>query len=439
MARLLLLGAVVLANLFSAQAFYLPGGPPQIFHARRMFLTDHFHAVGIALCGKGVAPRDYKRGDKVDVWVNAYSSPDTVIPFDYYYEQFHMCPPENGPKGKGESLGSILFGDRLYDSRFVLKMQENTTCNKLCSAEVTINGEDGKFINARIKEEYSVNWIVDGLPAARMGEDRKTGKTFYSIGFELGSVGKNGKSYLNNHYEIAIQYHTVDDENFRVVGVLVWPFSVKKWSAGDESTCYRPEDAIDRVLLDEKNENKVQFTYNVNWIPSAISWATRWDNYLYVFDPKIHWFSLINSVVIVLFLSGMVAMVLLRALHKDIARYNSAEVSEDAQEEFGWKLVHGDVFRPPQHYQMLSVLVGNGAQLLLMTTVTLGGLFFRPVAISHLIFAFFKQCLRFLDSSRHRLVARFPLSCSSFTSALDRLPATFPRGCTRCLAVKTGR
>ena len=48
-----------------------------------------------------------------------------------------------------------------------------------------------------------------------------------------------------------------------------------------------------------------------------------------------------NSLVIVLFLSGMVAMITVRSLHKDIARYNSVENSEEAQEEFGWKLVHG--------------------------------------------------------------------------------------------------
>ena len=37
---------------------------------------------------------------------------------------------------------------------------------------------------------------------------------------------------------------------------------------------------------------------------------------------------------------------------------------DDAQEETGWKLVHGDVFRPPQTSPMLfSVLVGTGAQL----------------------------------------------------------------------------
>lgn len=34
-----------------------------------------------------------------------------------------------------------------------------------------------------------------------------------------------------------------------------------------------------------------------------------------------------NSLVIVLFLSGMVAMIMLRTLHKDIARYNQIDNS----------------------------------------------------------------------------------------------------------------
>ncbi len=305
----------------------------------------------------------------MELWVNTYSSPDTVIPYDYYYEQFHNCQPEKGPKPVSESLGSILFGDRLYTSPYVLNVQQNTTCNKLCSP-VQIGPEDAKFINERIKEEYSMHWVVDGLPAARMGEDRNTGELFYSIGFEMGYNSKDDRPHLNNHFEILIQYHTEDDVTFRVVGVLVWPFSVKTWGAGDETTCYRPGEATERVILDETKDNQVQFTYNVNWTPSATRWGTRWDNYLHVFDPKIHWFSLINSIVIVLFLSAMIAMILLRALHKDIARYNS-EGSEDAQEEFGWKLVHGDVFRPPPFSMWMSVLIGNGAQLFCMTSVTL--------------------------------------------------------------------
>ena len=41
------------------------------------------------------------------------------------------------------------------------------------------------------------------------------------------------------------------------------------------------------------------------------------------------------------------------------------------QEEFGWKLVHGDVFRPPRQIMLLSVLVGSGLQLLLLTVLAL--------------------------------------------------------------------
>jgi transmembrane 9 superfamily protein 2/4 len=67
----------------------------------------------------------------------------------------------------------------------------------------------------------------------------------------------------------------------------------------------------------------------------------------------------------------MVAMILLRTLHKDIARYNQIDSGEDAQEEFGWKLVHGDVFRPPRKGMMLSVLIGSGTQILFMTAITL--------------------------------------------------------------------
>ena len=45
---------------------------------------------------------------------------------------------------------------------------------------------------------------------------------------------------------------------------------------------------------------------------------------------------------------------------------------EDPQEEFGWKLVHGDVFRPPRKGMMLSVLVGSGVQVCLMVAFTMG-------------------------------------------------------------------
>eukprot|EP00966_Prymnesium_polylepis_P166965 3859512-Prymnesium_polylepis.1 len=90
---------------------------------------------------------------------------------------------------------------------------------------------------------------------------------------------------------------------------------------------------------------EVVFTYDVKWEYSEIKWASRWDTYLLMGDEQIHWFSIINSLMIVLFLSGMVAMIMMRTLHRDFNRYNAAEVSDDVEEETGWKLVRGRI--PP--------------------------------------------------------------------------------------------
>ena len=41
-------------------------------------------------------------------------------------------------------------------------------------------------------------------------------------------------------------------------------------------------------------------------------------------------------------------------------------------EETGWKLVHGDVFRPPPKSFLLCVFVGSGVQIFCMVVITLG-------------------------------------------------------------------
>lgn len=56
---------------------------------------------------------------------------------------------------------------------------------------------------------------------------------------------------------------------------------------------------------------------------NTVKWSSRWDYILDSVPPtNIQWFSILNSLMIVIFLSGMVAMIILRTLHKDIARYN---------------------------------------------------------------------------------------------------------------------
>ncbi|KAL2016330.1 hypothetical protein VTK56DRAFT_3871 [Thermocarpiscus australiensis] len=336
----------------------------------------------------GVAPTSYKQDEPVPLYVNAIrpvagsdAMLHSVVSYDYYHPLFQFCRPEGGPQSVGESLGSILFGDRIKTSPFELKMRHNETCKTLC--EVTYQKGAALFVNQQIRSGISLNWLVDGLPAGQKIVDELTETEFYNPGFLLGQENPaDGQVQFNNHYDIIVEYHQVagSKDQYRVVGVIVQPESRKYTGPIGPDTC---NTALEPVVLDESGETKVQFTYSVYWIPSATAWATRWDKYLHVFDPKIHWFSLINSAIIVVFLVLTVMSILVRALKKDIARYNrldqlnledlsgTSALEDGVQEDSGWKLVHGDVFRTPSHPLLLSVFLGNGAQLFVMAGFTI--------------------------------------------------------------------
>jgi transmembrane 9 superfamily protein 2/4 len=52
---------------------------------------------------------------------------------------------------------------------------------------------------------------------------------------------------------------------------------------------------------EESEVQEIAYTYSVYWRESKTTFATRWDHYLRIFDPRIHALSLVNSVVIALF------------------------------------------------------------------------------------------------------------------------------------------
>lgn len=318
----------------------------------------------------GTAPTSYKKDQEVPLLVNHITpslfhegNENFVYSFDYYYKRLHLCQPETLVK-QPESLGSIIFGDRIYNSPFQLTMLKNESCKSLCTSEVP--SLDSRFVNKLVKNGFSYNWLIDGLPAARKLHDKRTKSDFYGAGFELGFVGEDGNPHLDNHFDINIEYHQRGDDEFRVVGVTVEPHSWDRAEATCDAKTYNP------VTLDTKKRNSVVFTYDVTWTPSETLWATRWDKYLHVYDPKIQWFSLFNFSLIVICLSIIMSHILVRALKNDISRYNEVSLDDEFQDESGWKLVHGDVFRSPKFLQVLSVLVGSGIQLLLMILSTVG-------------------------------------------------------------------
>lgn len=91
------------------------------------------------------------------------------------------------------------------------------------------------------------------------------------------------------------------------------------------------------------------------------------------FESQIHWFSIFNSFMIVVFLAGLVALIMMRTLSMDYIRYaqDLDDSLDAAREDSGWKRVHGDVFRPVSHLTLFVTLMGNGAHIAFTMALTL--------------------------------------------------------------------
>lgn len=321
----------------------------------------------------GVAPKEFQKDAIVEVKAVKMTSIKTQLPYEYYSLKF--CEPKGEREYKIENLGEVLRGDRIVNTPYEIKMAKDMPCRVLCNS-IKLTAKESKLMAERIKKNYYVHLIVDNLPCATQFKMMDSDLVQYEHGYKLGFV-KDGKVYLNNHLKMYLKYHTDDDIDYRVVGFEVEPKSVKfgELNTDADGKCDFKSNKQNAVVqlqeLNENGENEILYTYDVKWEKSDIRWASRWDIYLTMSDVQIHWFSIINSVVVVIFLSGILTMIMVRTLRKDIARYNRDDDIEETLEETGWKLVHGDVFRPPKHTKTLASLLGAGMQIFFMALITI--------------------------------------------------------------------
>ncbi|CAG9825449.1 unnamed protein product [Phaedon cochleariae] len=362
----------------SANSFYLPGLAPVNF------------------CKKE-DESDTCKSD-VQLFVNRLNTEESVIPYEYNH--FDFCLPQEDLKSPVENLGQVVFGERIRPSPYKIEFMKNETCQHACQKKYSGDDNLSNLLLSKLRKgiglNYQHHWIVDNMPVTTCYDTEDNGQ-YCTTGFQMGCYSRNGRQncgqfenqvfskdntyYIHNHVNLTITYHSGAKEEWgsqfhenggRIISVKVIPRSIDY-----KGNPCSPE-ANELLRLPSTNLKsgetfQIDYTYSINFVQNNhVKWSSRWD---YILESMPHtniqWFSILNSLVIVLFLSGMVAMILLRTLHKDIARYNQIDNGEDAQEEFGWKLVHGDVFRPPRKGMLLSVLLGSGVQVLCMTLVTL--------------------------------------------------------------------
>jgi len=318
----------------------------------------------------GVAPQDFTEGQAIDVKAIKMTSAHTQLPYEYY--SLDLCRPKDGVvEYYSQNLGQIIRGERIVNTPYTVEMGRNVECRVLCDNQKW-SSKSSKEVGYRVEHEYFVHLIMDNLPCATRFSLPESSDVQYEPGYRLGYTS-NGKNYINNHLKFVLKYHKDELTNtYRVVGFLIETASVDKSGLDikQDGSCAVASNGPQEVSQD--GETQLHFTYQVEWQRSDIKWASRWDVYLEMADTQIHWFSIINSVVVVFFLSGIITMIIIRTLRRDIAKYNMAEEDlEESIEETGWKLVHGDVFRPPMNNRLFAAVVGSGIQIFTMLAITI--------------------------------------------------------------------
>jgi transmembrane 9 superfamily member 2/4 len=174
------------------------------------------------------------------------------------------------------------------------------------------------------------------------------------------------------------------DEMWMIVGFEVMPCSVKRTQI-ERVKCFPwPHEENPEPQPIAEGEDIV-YSYDVFWEESDTRWASRWDHYLKMPSTNVHWFSILNSVLVVLVMSVLVAVILMRTVRRDLAKYEELliEGKDSSKEDSGWKLLAGDVFRPPSHLADLAVQIGSGTQIFctfLVTVVLAAAGFLSPAA-----------------------------------------------------------
>lgn len=157
-----------------------------------------------------------------------------------------------------------------------------------------------------------------------------------------------------------------------IISIKVIPSSINHRNMA-QLDCNSTESLEIPTDLKDGQRIDITYTYSVKFIQNnEIKWPSRWD---YILDTMPHtniqWFSIFNSMVVIVLLCGIVSFIIIVKLRKDIYRYNQIEWNDETNQKFGWILVREHVFRSPHMSMLLAALLGAGVQLLFVAFVAL--------------------------------------------------------------------
>ncbi|XP_030521759.1 transmembrane 9 superfamily member 2-like [Rhodamnia argentea] len=276
----------------------------------------------------------YKEREPVPLYANKvgpFHNPSET----YRYFDLPYCIPDH-MKEKKEALGEVLNGDRLVSAPFKLDFLTNKEYEVVCKRTLS-KVEVARFRSA-IVQDYYFQMYYDDLPI---------------WGF-IGKVDKEGRD--PSEYKYLLYKHVIFEIFYNKDRVIEVNVRTDPNSVAD---------------LTEDKKVDLQFMYTAKWKETNIPFEKRMDKYsLSSSLPhhlEIHWFSIVNSCVTVLLLTGFLTTILMRVLKNDFVKYAHDEESADDEEETGWKYIHGDVFRYPEYKSLFAAALGSGTQLFTLT------------------------------------------------------------------------
>jgi len=310
------------------------------------FLSILFFSLTVS--GKG-NKHDFKPGDIVPVHVNKvspYANPSES--YDYYKLPF--CEPKGGAEQIGRDLGEKLEGNLPKTTPFQIKFARPQTNVHLCKK--TLKPQEAWIMVHAIKQYYYYEFEIDNLPVRGFigtveTEDMPETTTRY---------------FLFTHYQFNFLYNEEEGKKGfgRVIHVNVTP----SYEHTKEFTI--PPKGQEPVPVD------LEFTYSTTWEKTNVKFENRrefWhDTFFHTTrnELEIHWLSILNSFVLVILLTSFLAIIIMRILKSDYTRYEREDLDED-EEDYGWKVIHGHVFRFPPFKNLFAAFYGIGWQFLLMT------------------------------------------------------------------------
>jgi len=320
------------------------------------------------------------------VKVGKLSSTATHLPYEYYDGPF--CRPEKVISPRA-NLGEVLTGDILHTSGYELKMMVNETCKELCTVPKFEKHQGFDLFKKLVSDgKYRMNMRMDNMPAVALvevpfsaGTDLSTADLYAKkyVGLLGALIGyeRDGKYFVNNHINFWILYHPMPADEDGEINDVKYGRVIAMYVA-TKSTTSACSESGESGSPEQEAKGDVKFTYSIRWVPSETKWASRWDPLLQMSqqDVATNSFAVVNSLLVTLCVSGVVAMILVRSLKRDLLRYQEIDEmlgDEDDDgapyEDFGWKVVAHDVFRKPPMSSTLCWMVATGTQLFWVLTI----------------------------------------------------------------------